>query len=66
MSHSYNTDKRRTTNRGGVGEDWDYAFSGERYGNQRRQQAELKVRDRRIQRAKDRKDTQAILRAEYN
>lgn len=56
MSNTYNTNKRRVVNRynsidvcNGY---TDQQFCGDRYGNQRKQVAELKKRERRIQRSK--------------
>ena len=49
MSKSYNTNRRRDR-------DDNDQFSGERYGNQRHQQTELKRREERIRRAREKRD----------
>jgi hypothetical protein len=49
MSKTHNTDRRRNRD--------DYEqFSGERYGNKRRQMSEMKRRDTRRQRAQEKRE----------
>jgi hypothetical protein len=50
MSKTYNTDRRRAREE-------HEQFSGERYGNLRRQQAEQKLRRERIDRARRKRDS---------
>lgn len=60
MSNTYNTNKRRVVNRRDHVE-WDYQFDGERYGNARRYQAEMKVRQRRTDRARSKTETRRLI-----
>jgi len=53
MAHSFNTNRAQRERRTGEYED---NFDGARYGNRRHQEAELKKRDRRIERARNKRE----------
>ena len=59
MSNTYNTNKRRVVNRDPSileRDGYDAQFWGKRYGNLRKQVSELKKRERRIRRAREKMD----------